>query len=110
MNPFRLDIDRRVKRQLRIAPARVQAEIAQILLDLRLDPYPPESTPLRREYANLRKIRVDGWRVLYKVFGAARAVRILAVKPRDADTYRSLFQFTPHPVTLPACSGVPGRR
>jgi mRNA-degrading endonuclease RelE of RelBE toxin-antitoxin system len=76
---------------VRSLPAWLQAEVAQILLDLRLDPYPPESAPLSREYADMRKVRVDGWRILYKVFDRDGVVRILAIKPRDRDTYRSIL-------------------
>ena len=46
---------------------------------------------MKHEYARYRRLRFDGWRVVYQIFEADRIVRIHAVKPRDQDTYTSIF-------------------
>jgi mRNA-degrading endonuclease RelE of RelBE toxin-antitoxin system len=64
--------------------------MAAVILSLKEDPYPPTSAPLRRDLAYLRKIRVDGWRIIYQVKEADQTVVIREIRPRDADTYLNL--------------------
>lgn len=58
-----------------------------LLLD---DPYPPESGELERELAGLRKLKIDGWRLVYEVDEEDRTVRIWAIRPRGPKTYKGL--------------------
>ena len=91
MRLYRLEIEDKAERNLRDLPGRIQQEVTQILLDLRHDPYPPESEVLEREYGDLRKIKIDGWRILYKVYEQDRVVKVALIGPRNADTYRQIF-------------------
>jgi mRNA-degrading endonuclease RelE of RelBE toxin-antitoxin system len=79
-----------VKRQLLSVPSRIRADVDQAIFDLQYDPYPPTSVGLREQYAMARKITIDGWRILYEVKEQDKRVDIIAVKPRDKDTYTKL--------------------
>ncbi len=57
------------------------------MLDLRFDPYPLYSAPLHRELAGHRKVRFDGWRILYSVREDDLQVIIWDIRPRNARTY-----------------------
>lgn len=91
MKSYRPELEKRARRQLRAIPGRIQCDVTQTILDLRFDPYPEDSKPLRREYRDLRTIRIDGWRIIYKVYEQDRLLRVLAVRPRGPDTYTSIF-------------------
>ena len=80
----------KLRRKLRDLPASLRSEIAAIVLGLKEDPYPPNSVPLRRDLAHLRKIRTDGWRIIYQVKEADRIVVIREIRPRNAHTYLNL--------------------
>jgi addiction module RelE/StbE family toxin len=79
-------LDELAKRSERLA--REVATIIRLLLD---DPYPPNAERLRDQYADRLKIKVDGWRIFYKVYEQDRIVAILALKRRDRDTYRKMM-------------------
>jgi mRNA-degrading endonuclease RelE of RelBE toxin-antitoxin system len=87
VKPYRLDISKKTKHRLRQAPKRIATEISEAILDLRFDPYPVNSKELGRELAGWRSLRIDGWRVIYAVNEADKIVKVLAVRPRDAQTY-----------------------
>lgn len=90
MRPFRLEISQSVQRRLRQLPQRVAKEIAEAIVDLATDPYPPDATELGRELRNRYRIRVDGWRIIYAVHPHDRIVKVFALRPRDANTYLNL--------------------
>lgn len=77
-------------RQLSDLPKRVQKDVAEILLDLRDNPYPKDSLAMARQYEGFRRIRVDGYRIIYKVDDNAKEVWIWKIAPRDGNTYVSL--------------------
>lgn len=87
MATYQLNWRPQLRRKLRDIPSALRSEIAAIILGLKDDPYPPNSAALQRELAHLRKIRVDGWRILYQVKEADRIVVIREIRPRDAETY-----------------------
>lgn len=74
--------------QLRELPERIHKETAEILLDLREEPYPPDSLAMFDEHTGFWRIRVDGYRIVYTV--REGAVVIWMVEPRTARTYNSL--------------------
>ncbi len=71
-------------------PARIGLEALEVIKDLRVDPFPPYAEPLRRELAGWYKIKVDGWRIIYRVNQDDRVVFIRDVRRRDANTYLNL--------------------
>jgi mRNA-degrading endonuclease RelE of RelBE toxin-antitoxin system len=66
-NLYRLEWERRVRRQLQDLPDPIRQDAIQSILDLREDPYTTDSESLHRELADLRRIKIDGWRIHYKV-------------------------------------------
>lgn len=80
-----------VSRQLKALPGRVQQEVNRAIADLEFEPYPPDAEELRDHYRGIWKIKIDGWRILYRVSEADRVVTIITVKRRDRNTYTRLF-------------------
>ena len=87
MNPYRLDITPRAKRQLKsVFPERKRKEILDAILDLREEPMPSHSE-LQRELTGRFRLKIDGWRILYKIDETDRVVSVLAIRPRNPSTY-----------------------
>ena len=80
-----------VNRQLSDLPERIQRDAAEILLDLRENPYPSDSLAMARQYEGFYRIRVDGYRIVYRVDEEAKEVWIWKIGPRNTDTYTSLL-------------------
>ncbi len=74
---------------LRTLPTRLSKDVLEIILDLQEEPRPPDSKALGRELAGLRRIQIDGWRIIYQVKGDR--VIVVAVKPRTAGTNTNLW-------------------
>lgn len=81
----------RVRRQLRQVPDRIAREVSESILALQDDPYPPSAEELRDQYQGIWKIKIDGWRIFYRVSEAEQTVTIIGIKPRDRNTYTSIF-------------------
>ncbi len=87
MNLYRLDITTGAKRQLKsVFSERKRQEIIEAILDLREEPMPPNSE-LQMELAGRFRLKIDGWRVLYKIDETDRVVTVLAIRPRNPSTY-----------------------
>jgi len=87
MNLYRLEIASGAKRQLKaIFPERKRQEILAAILDLREDPRPAQSE-LQWELAGRFRLKMDGWRILYKIDEIDRVVTVLAIRPRNSSTY-----------------------
>lgn len=87
----KLELEDKAARNLREMLGRLRQEAAQLILDLRYDPHLPESAALSREYGDLRRIKLDGWRVLYRVYSLDRAVKIISIEKRGPETYQNIF-------------------
>ena len=88
--PYRIDWLPHVRAQLREAPRRIHREALQAILNLAGDPYPPTAEYLRDQYDDTLKIKIDGWRIFYRVDDQDQVVLVLAFKRRAKDTYRSI--------------------
>jgi len=87
MNPYRLDIRDKAKKQLKaVSPDDLRAEILYAIIDLRDDPTPPNSD-LQNELEDRYRLKINGWRVFYKVDIEDRIVTVLEVRPRNRVTY-----------------------
>jgi mRNA-degrading endonuclease RelE of RelBE toxin-antitoxin system len=85
---YRLKLQPPAKKALRLLlPEYLSREAAELILALRSEPYPPESEPLLRELQGRRKIRLNGWRILYSVSDVDRLVIVWDIRPRNANTY-----------------------
>ncbi len=69
-------------RGLRKLPARLVPEIAELLGDLAFDPLPSDALELRG-HAGYYRIRINGYRVIYRVSDSRRRVRVLRIESRD---------------------------
>jgi len=89
---YTLRVHSKADRTLDQLRGRLAIEIAETLLDLRLEPRPEYSKPLKhsRELRGKRTIRVNGWRIIYQVNDQDRIVYVLDIGPRDANTYLNL--------------------
>lgn len=84
---YQLDIPAPVQRQLRrVMPDYIREEVIDVLLALQDDPY-PDGSDLQDSLSHPRRVRVGGWRVIYKVSEADAKVTILAIRPRNRNTY-----------------------
>jgi addiction module RelE/StbE family toxin len=88
--PYQLKYYPGVQRKLRTLPERIRRDVTAVILDLVNDPYPPTAEPLRDQYTGTLKIKVDGWRIFYRVDEQDQVIGIVNVKRRDRDTYRRL--------------------
>jgi addiction module RelE/StbE family toxin len=88
--PYTLRFHSQVKQQMRLVPERIAKDVAKVILDLADDPYPPNAEELRDQYTKTWKIKIDGWRIFYRVNEQDKIVTIIAVKQRNRDTYRRL--------------------
>jgi addiction module RelE/StbE family toxin len=89
--PYRLEWKPRVRRQLHRAPDLIRRAAVALIRALLHDPYPPQAEQLRDHYAGIWKIKVDGWRIFYRVNEQDRVITVIAVKRRDRDTYHTMF-------------------
>ncbi len=69
------------RRELREAPNRIALEIIELLADLALDPFPPDALELRGHAGHYR-IRLNGYRVIYRISESRRRISVLRIRPR----------------------------
>ena len=87
MSLYRLEITDKAKQQIKLVlPEQLRMEIVQEVLHLRDDPRPANSE-LQRELQGRFRLKIDGWRVFYKVDEHDRVVTVLEVRPRNCRTY-----------------------
>lgn len=87
LKPFR----KNVQRQLNHLPGRIQQEVIEIILELAYDPFPPSAEELRDHYQGIYKIKVEGWRIFYRVDIDERTVDVINIKRRTPNTYTSIY-------------------
>jgi len=80
-----------VRAQLRQVPNRIRQDVNRIINDLQDEPYPLNAEELRDHYRGIWKIKIDGWRIFYRVDKVEKTVTIIAIKRRDRNTYTSIF-------------------
>lgn len=87
MSRYRLDVRDRAKEQIKLVwPERLCAEIVQAMLDLCDEPR-PQNSELQRELQHRYRLKIDGWRVFYKIDDQDKVVTVLEVRPRNRNTY-----------------------
>lgn len=84
---YRLKIGDLARRQIKAIPSDyIRNEILDEIEALRYDPYPPESQ-LEDDLLHRQRLKVNGWRILYKVNEQDQLITILAVRKRNRNTY-----------------------
>ena len=87
MDRYRIDIRDKAKQQIKyVLPDRLRTEIVQAILDLCDEPRPPNSE-LQRELQRRYRLKINGWRVFYKIDEQDKVVTVLEVRPRNRNTY-----------------------
>lgn len=90
MKRYRLEWRQQTRRKLRDLSPALRREIVALILSLQEDPYAPDSEPLERDLSHLRKIKINGWRIIYQVKEADQVVVIRDIRPRGPNTYLNL--------------------
>jgi len=65
----------------------VQARIRTAIRSLAHDPEPADSIPMRGRAEGLHRLRVGGWRVVYRIQSERRTILVLRIGHRS-DVYR----------------------
>ena len=78
------------KRNFRALAGSLRQQVRAEIESLQDDPYPPYSEPLERELVGRRKIKIDGWRLVYRVYENDILVVILMIRPRDRRAYLNI--------------------
>jgi len=87
---YRLEVTVRAKQQIKLVlPEHLRTEIAQSILDLREEPRPINSE-LQRELHRRYRLKIDGWRVFYKIDEPGKLVTVLEVRRRNRNTYLNI--------------------
>jgi mRNA interferase RelE/StbE len=71
----------------------MRQRIRQSIRDLSLDPHPHDSRPMRSPITievEIRRLRLDSWRVVYVVDASAEEVGVLAIRKRPPYEYSDL--------------------
>ena len=103
MASYEVEVDRALRKEIRNLPGQVRQRVIRALQDLRQKPRPPESRPLETVKADiklasgteLRRIRIESWRIVYLVEDEARLVSVLAVRKRPPYQYEDLDELLP---------------
>lgn len=84
---YQLDIKGKAKRELKLVePDHIRNELTLAILDLRSDPYPINSE-LDRELNGRFRLKIAGWRAIYKVNEQDKTVTVLTIRRRNRTTY-----------------------
>jgi mRNA interferase RelE/StbE len=84
-----LKFHRKAARQLEKIPRKAAEKIAAEIRALTAEPYPDRSQ-LLVSTDNLRRIRIQDYRIIYTVFEAEGVIFIGKIARRSEDTYRDL--------------------
>jgi mRNA interferase RelE/StbE len=81
------------KSEIRQLPGHMRQRVRQAIRDLSSEPHPHDSQPMKSPIATeleLRRLRLDHWRVIYVVDEQAQEVGVLAVRKRPPYDYSDL--------------------
>jgi len=98
MASYRVEVDREITRGIRKLPGNVRQRVLRALQDLRENPRPANSRTLDvakagvelAAGAELRRIRLEAWRIVYLVEEADYLISVLAVRKRPPYQYEDL--------------------
>lgn len=74
-------------------PGNIRSRIRRVILSLRDEPVVPQSRPLNMDLPStqeLRRVRLDDWRLIYLVDNDEHRVYVLAVRHRPPYSYDDL--------------------
>lgn len=100
MGSFRVDIDSRARREIRLLPGYVRQRVLKVIRGLEIEPRPAASKPLDVTTAGvdlepgmaLHRLRLDAWRIVYLIQEDEKQVTVLAVRKRPPYQYADLIE------------------
>ena len=100
MSPYRIYVTPRALREIKQLPGHVRQRARRAIDDLQDNPRPPGSNALDLSESQshggleceVRRLRLEKWRVVYTVMEAEKAVDVLAVRRRPPYDYGDLEQ------------------
>jgi mRNA interferase RelE/StbE len=88
--PYRIRITATAEKELRRLPGHVRQRARHAIQELAREARPGEAKELR-EKSGFYRLRLDGWRIVYRVDDENQAVRILRVRLKTGpETYENL--------------------
>ncbi|MFZ4659471.1 MAG: type II toxin-antitoxin system RelE family toxin [Caldilineaceae bacterium] len=84
---YRLKVSELAQRQIRAIPSDyIKAQIIDEISEVLEDPYPPGSQ-LEDDLLHRYRLKVAGWRIIYKGDEPDQLITILTVRKRNRNTY-----------------------
>lgn len=73
-------------------PGFVRQRVKKAIESLAENPHPPKSQELRQEHVEreVRRLRIENWRIVYAVDVADRAIDVIAIRKRPPYNYDDL--------------------
>jgi mRNA-degrading endonuclease RelE of RelBE toxin-antitoxin system len=93
VSKYRLWIEDEAKSEIRNLPGHVRQRIKRIILELAENPRPHSSRTLEapeRSVLELRRIRLDKWRILYAIDEEDSSVGVYGIRQRPPYDYEDL--------------------
>jgi len=87
MTPYQIDISRHVRRQLEALPGNIRQRIKREIAQLAFNPRPEHAIELRGSLAGRFKIRLDPYRLVYRIEDAVAVVEVLKVGKKHHEFY-----------------------
>jgi mRNA-degrading endonuclease RelE of RelBE toxin-antitoxin system len=88
---YRIKYTDEVKRALPKLPGNYRQRVRREIEALADNPRPDHAEPMHEP--NRYKIKLDNWRLIYRVIDEKETVRILRINKRDPETYEGLEDF-----------------
>ena len=94
MNRYAIHVSPEAWEEIRSLPGNMRQRVRQAVDDLETEPRPSQSRQLRAPSAlpELRRIRLDRWRIVYTIDQRERLVDVLAVRRRPPYDYGDLAE------------------
>jgi mRNA-degrading endonuclease RelE of RelBE toxin-antitoxin system len=98
MGSYQVDVSAEARAQVRQLPGNMRQRVVRMLRELEAEPRPHTSKALDvselavqlPEQTEARRIRVEGWRIIYAVEEAFQRVQVLAIRKRPPYRYEDL--------------------
>lgn len=89
MVAYRIELDRRVKKDFKALPDSVAKQIREVIAQLATDPYPPGHKFLQGKYRGYLRVRTGNYRVIYLIEAEILIILVVRVGHRK-DIYGNL--------------------
>lgn len=90
MTPYRIKITETAKKEIRRLLGHVRQRARRIVISLGDDPRPPAAKELRGLPGRYR-LRLNGWRIIYRVEDEVQSVTILRIRQKAGpETYQQI--------------------